>query len=85
MGTRPMCQFMEQGAIVGMRITQVAAVAVLVYCLFRGNAKRSSVISAVRAETDVSRGTFLTSLCKVISNLQLLAINTIRWQHKPQS
>jgi len=28
-----------------------AAVVVLVYCLYRGNTKRSSVISAVRVET----------------------------------
>jgi len=39
-----------------------AAVVVLVYCLYRGNTKRSGVISAVRVETAVSRGTFLASL-----------------------
>ena len=36
----------------------------VVYCLFRGNTKRSGVISAVRVETAVSTGTFLTLLFK---------------------
>ena len=45
-----------------------AAVVVLVYCLYRGNTKRSGVFAAVRVETAVSTGPFLASLCKVTSN-----------------
>ena len=38
------------------------AVPILAYCFYRGNTKISGVISAVRFETAVSRGSFLTSL-----------------------